>query len=145
MKREKPTALLRIEPQRADGDCCLASLATLLGLPYETVLAEAVRYRTRKKHGLRGKYPHHTGMFFTELITIAKRLGYPMRKKRRCDTVKDKGILSVLINKGSLGAEHHAVVLMAGLIFDLDERMVWLPKPYLRAHRAKLESILVPV
>jgi hypothetical protein len=144
MKKPKPQPLLRFEPQRADADCCVASLATLLGVSYETILVEAARLRSKKK-GKRNIHPHDTGMYFSELVKIAKALGRPLRYKGRCNLKKDQGVLSVLMGKGGLTSRHHAVVYVAGLIFDLSDCTVWLPEIYRRQFRAKFESILVPV
>jgi hypothetical protein len=131
----KPLPLLKLEMQRGQ-DCALACIASLTGAKYEDVLYEASRDRTI------GAYPHECGLFYKDIIRVAKRLGCSLRNKRKCNFSTDEGILGV----DWLGKKisHHVVVVMAGLIFDLADMTVWSPEEYKKANRAKFGSMLVP-
>jgi hypothetical protein len=136
MGKARFTPSLRIQMQRASGDCCIASLATLTGIAYEDVLIEAAKER---------KVPHNIGLFFTDLLRVAERLKYPMRKKARVNFFKDKGILDARLFHNMPHASNHAVILMAGLIFDQSDGSVWIPDEFRKRYQAKFGMILVPV
>lgn len=85
--------------------------------------------------------PHRTGMYFSEIAGVCKKLGFPLRNKTP-DFIKDKGILRVRLGKD---VDAHAVVLMCGLIFDFDDSTVWIPQIYKDAKKAKIGQILVPI
>ncbi len=129
----KSLPLLRFELQRTTGDCGIACISMITGIPYEDVLVSVAEDRRY------GALPHRTGLWLTNMMAIAKKLGCPLRKKRVCNFVMDKGILAV--EMPTLG---HVVVLMSGLIFEPDDASVWLPIDYKRRHRAKFGSILIP-
>jgi hypothetical protein len=133
--KKRPQPILRFELQRAAGDCAIACLATISGKSYEDILVAAAK---EKKVGCA---PHETGLYMTAVVSIAKRIGYPLKKKRKCDFQKDKGILSVEFGNGL--RLPHVIVLLAGLLFETDGS-VWLPWEYKKAHRAKFGSILIP-
>jgi hypothetical protein len=130
--------VIRVQIQRAAGDCCVASLASITGLSYEDVLAETSKDCNR---------PHDTGMYFKDIMRVAKRLNYPMRYKRRPDFHLDKGILAVTwwARHGKSSKKHHAVVLMGGFIFDFSDGTVWIPDVYKKRYHSKFGGILIPI
>jgi hypothetical protein len=131
MPRRDP--ILRLERQRAEGDCAIACLASITGRSYEDVLIEAAKEK--------GRSPHEEGLYLSAIIRVAERLGYPVRNKRPVNLVKDKGIVSVHYCAG----HEHVLILMAGLIFETFDCTVWLPEEYQKEHRAKFTSVLVPI
>jgi hypothetical protein len=131
----KHQPILKFEPQRASGDCGISCLATLSGKSYEDILVAAA---TEKRAG---RSPHESGLYMTSIVNIAKRVGYPLRKKRNCNLLTDKGILA--INYSNVLRLPHVVVLMCGMLFDTD-CSVWLPSTYKKAHRARFGCILIP-
>lgn len=131
----KHDPVIRVQIQRASGDCCVASLASITGLSYEDVLAEA---------GKDCKLPHSTGMYFEDIMRVAARLGYPMKYKRRPNFHMDKGILAVTWWASRPYKKHHATVLMAGLIFDLSDGGVWIPDLYKKKYHSRFGGILIP-
>ena len=132
----KPTIdpVLRLQPQRAGGDCGISCLSSITGLSYEDVLVEAAGENIR---------PHENGLYLNAMIRIAGRLGYPLRKKRVCNFFFDKGILDVTL-KHRKTHDHHVVILMGGLIFDMSDATVWTPTAFKSRWKAEFGSILVP-
>lgn len=130
----KPLPVLKLELQRGE-DCGLACIASIIGVRYENVLAEASRVKPTG-------YPHTAGLYLSDMIRIADRLGLKLRKKRACNLEKDEGILTIAWKKNRF--THHVVVLVKGLIFDLADMTVWEPNEYAKAHRAKFGAILIP-
>jgi hypothetical protein len=100
---------MRVVAQRADGDCGLAALATLLGMAYEDVYvaARAIDPPSRCKRG----------MYLKDVQSVARRLGVGLRVKRRPDLEEDEGVLSVLWNAKRRFRGHY-VVLWKGLVID---------------------------
>jgi ABC-type bacteriocin/lantibiotic exporter with double-glycine peptidase domain len=137
MKKPPAFPLLKLEMQRGE-DCGLACIASITGYRYEDVLSEASRKRPV------GCFPHETGLYLSEIVRIAKQLGCTLKKKRVCNFDKDEGILSVDWKSGSR-FNHHVVVVVQGLIFDLSDMSVWMPSDYQKSHRAKFGSVLIPV
>ena len=132
---ELHTPALKLQVQRSDGDCCIASLATLTGISYEDILIEAAKEQ---------KKPHADGLFFTDLMRIAKRVNYPLRKKK-VNFLKDIGLLDVRLYSNSPNMNLHCVVLMAGMIYDMSDGTVWLPQEFKKRYRAQFGAILVPI
>jgi hypothetical protein len=133
-KRHHP--LLRVELQRAKGDCCIASLATITQRTYEDVLAEAARECPL--------HPHNDGMHFSEVLRIAEQLGCSLRRKSKVNFARDKGILDVKVSGYGGTSRYHALVLMEGLIFDLADGTVWKPDVFQKRYKADFGNILVP-
>lgn len=99
---------MRIVAQRAEGDCGVAALSTLLGAAYEDVYVAVARInRRRGKRGLCNK----------DLIQAAAHLGVTLKPKRKADLDEDAGILNVLWN-GKYLYRGHFVVLYNGMIVD---------------------------
>jgi hypothetical protein len=79
-----------VTPQRYDGDCAIASLATLLTIPWEDVYVEAVHVIERPRD-----YWKRHGLYNFEVQEIAKRLGWRLRPTTTFDLQVDEGILRV--------------------------------------------------
>ena len=122
--------VVKLQVQRAPGDCAICALSMLLGLPYEDVFGAAV-----KTTG--GSRVHHAGMLTRDMKRTAKKLGVALTLRRAIDLDTDEGVLSLH------GEEHcHAVLLKAGLIFDGDGT-VWEPETYFAATGYRPLSLLV--
>lgn len=123
--------VLRLVLQRdgVSGDCCIAALATYLGLTYEDVLAVAARKQ--------GKKVHHKGMHTTEIRRTAKALGHDLKKRRKWDDSTASGILILAGIE-----EDHAAVLAEGLVFDLRHATVWIPEIYYEATKQQPCALL---
>jgi len=123
--------------QRQGSDCGLATLAMLLGLSYEDVLAAAVTRRRAK--------PHVGGMYTREITALARRLGTPLAFKRTWDLETDCGLLTIEKTKitSADAFTQHLVLLKFGLVFDTDGT-VWEPETYFAQHSFRPISLLVP-
>lgn len=133
MARHKP--ILTIHRQRANGDCAIACIATWLNEPYEDVLSVASK---------ENPMPHNEGLHVTAMRVIAEKLGAKMRPKRRCNFNTDCGILSTERKYPDKKSMWHVVIVVNGLILDLNEMELWLPDDYRKAHKVFFRSILVP-
>lgn len=101
---------MRIVAQRAEGDCGVAALSTMLGIAYEDAYL-AVSKVDRDRRGKRG-------LLNREIIAAAGHLGVPMRAKRRPDLDEDEGILCVNWNSRRMKYRGHFVVLYNGMVID---------------------------
>jgi hypothetical protein len=122
--------VVKLQVQRAPGDCGICALSMLLGVPYEDVLGAAV-----KTTG--GSRVHHNGMQTRDMRRAAKKLGIHLTLRRAVDLEQDEGVLSL-----EAGEHCHAVLLKAGLIFDGDGT-VWEPETYLLSTGYRVLSLLV--
>lgn len=122
--------VVQLQESRAPGDCAVVALANFLNIPYEDVLAAAV---TTTQSGR----VHYNGMLTREIKATAKKLGVVLRLRRGFDLETDEGVLSL-----NGGAEQHAVLLRAGLIWDGD-RSAWEPDDYLSEQGYRPISLLV--
>jgi hypothetical protein len=124
--------VVKLQVQRAPGDCCICALSMLLGLPYEDILAASVSTTKRSR-------VHHTGMFVSDMKRTAKKLGIVVAMRRAIDLEADEGVLSLA---GPI--DQHAVLLKAGLIFDGDGT-VWDPEIFLSVTGYRPISLLVRI
>ena len=124
--------ILKIEFQRTEMDCGVATLAMLTGQSYEKVLVVAAQVAPDLLD---------SGMTWKMMKQVAKRLGFRsrVRRKRAIDIENDIGILCVSSPKWKAD---HVVVLREGLIIDTDGSL-WEPTTFLSAHTAKILSLLV--
>jgi hypothetical protein len=133
--------MLKLAEQMDDGDCAIASLAMFLGRPYKTVLKEA-----KKRYGS----PEKKGLWLTQVQTLAKHFGTPVKIYRSFDCDEGLGLLSVDNygagwNKTKRGRpEGHMVVVYKGFLIDPVGPSIWTPKEYRRYNKAKFKSILLP-
>lgn len=124
--------ILRIEIQRTEWDCGVATLAMLTGHTYEEVLITAAQVAPTLLTA---------GMTWVQMKKVSKLLGFRalVKRKRAIDIENDIGILCV--NSPKWKADH-VVVLREGLIIDTDGSL-WEPQTFLSANSSKVQSLLV--
>lgn len=129
-QRPDPEMVVRVLPTRPrENDCAIWSLSVLTGIAYEDVLLAAAKVDTRAGAN---------GLWFGQLVRIARLLGVTLRRKRRADLETDTGILSLYLD----GRYGHAAVLKQGQIIDVDST-VWDAEAYLAAKQAIYDEILI--
>ena len=117
-----------IEPviQRDAGDCVIASLAMVLGLPYVQVYTKAHEF-----------YPdaHTTGLTTREMMRVVRALGKHLTSVAIKDVnlEAETGILDV--RKGS--GKYHAVVLFEGVIFNPADGLLYTLEAFLASSKTK--------
>jgi ABC-type bacteriocin/lantibiotic exporter with double-glycine peptidase domain len=128
---------MRLVTQRANGDCGIAALATLLDLSWDDVYVAAATI----DKSCRGK----SGLIIKDMIGIAGVLGVKLQRKRgpaRFD--EDEGVLYVNWTrkqpKGGFTA--HYVVLGNGVIVDPADGVISDPEEYLDLHQGKAGTLL---
>ncbi len=121
------TPFLSVIPQRHKTDCSVACLAMLLGVSYEKALL-ALKVERVLTHGVMVRH----------VLQAAKRLGQPLKFRRKFDLETDTGILGVRSEKWPM---EHLVVLKDGFIVDTDAT-VWEADVYISAYQAKAISLL---
>lgn len=96
--------------QRSEGDCGVAALASLTGIPYEDVYVAAAK--VDKRH--RGK----NGLWDYEVVAIARLLGVRLRPTTRFDLTTDAGVLRVFFTgpRSQTCPGGHFVAVKNGLI-----------------------------
>jgi len=119
-----------LEPivQKNIGDCALASLAMLLGLPYQDVSAEALRM-TRK--------PHTTGLGTKQINALAKRLKAKLEKVPHPDLEVETGIIYLSYPSG----DEHAAVLFEGILINPADGLIYSLDVYLATHKAEINGL----
>lgn len=124
--------ILKIELQRTEMDCGIATIAMLTGESYEEVLVVAAQVAPTLLQ---------SGMTWVQMKKVARLLGFrsSVKRKRAIDIEGDTGILCV--NSPTWKADH-VVVLREGLIIDTDGSL-WEPTVFLSAHKAKIQSLLI--
>ncbi len=125
---------MKLVLQRANGDCGLAALATLLEQSYEDVYiaAASVDKKTRGRNGI----------CFPALMAIGKKLGVSFLLKRHHED-EDEGLLAVTWqapHEHPFGA--HLVALSYGVIADPADGVVVPVDEYLTRYRAAAGSCL---
>lgn len=124
--------ILRIELQRTEWDCGIATLGMLTGRMYEEVLVVAAQVAPTLLT---------CGMTWVQMKKVARLLGFraTIKRKRAIDMEADTGILCVSSPKWKAD---HVVVLREGLIIDTDGSL-WEPATFLSANSSKVQSLLV--
>jgi hypothetical protein len=125
---------VRLVPQRANGDCGIAAISTILELSYEDVYiaAAAVDRKTRGR----------SGICFPALIAIGKKLGASFLLKRHHHD-EDEGVLAVLWRKPHAHPfDGHLVALAYGVIADPADGVVLPAEDYLARYKATAGSFL---
>lgn len=111
-------------------DCGVASLATLLGLPYERVLAAIIKVN---------RYVYQNGVGTPKILKAALLLGRPLKALNPgAYTLEEStGMLEVI-------GDNHFVVLAGGHILDLRGPSLWLePDVFFSHYRARAGKLLV--
>jgi hypothetical protein len=110
------------------GDCGIASLAMLLGMPYETV------YQHCPTAG-------RDGLTTSQLQWVARACGARLATRRRFDVTDDTGILG--IEYRSKRYHGHWCLLREGHIYDPGDASVWDdPDAYLASEDATPDVLL---
>lgn len=115
--------ILKIELQRTPMDCGIAVLAMLLGHSYEEVLMAA---------GACAPTLLTTGMYWKQLRTVAKKLGFTSKLTSKIDLEEDAGALNISSERWH---NDHLVVLKQGLIVDTDGSL-WDVDVFMSAYAA---------
>jgi hypothetical protein len=103
------------------------ALASWSGRSYEDVLAHASKTCQQ---------PHRRGMYDTEVVRTARRMGVRLRKKRNCNFRTDEGILVLHAQdkaKKKRPFDSHYVFVSGGIIYDGTE--IWEPRDYFNHYR----------
>lgn len=97
-------------------DCGVAALALFAGVLYEDALVAFDRPSTVLKRGV----------YWTEVVSAAKRLGIKSTVRRRFNVNEDTGILRMK----DLNKDEHMVYLWAGRVVDGSEEAWLYPSDY---------------
>lgn len=129
-----PPDVLRWIPRNAENaDCGITVLQLACGLTYESVLTEAVKIHP---------HPVTAGLYLTEVIDIARRLGYKITKRLTYDIQEDTGILSLLGTRKK--QEGHVVYLWKGRIVEPVDHTLWLdPDDFLKFNKYRATALFV--
>lgn len=101
--------------QIGPGDCAIACLAMLLGVPHQAIMAAVPHKRAVMQRGLSNR----------QIVNIGKRLGREVRRKGgHVDLEEDVGILK--LESGRDRRCGHAVVLVKGLVINPADGLVWV-------------------
>ena len=129
-----------IVPQLYDGDCAIASLASLTRTKWEDVYVEAVKVVRRPR-----EFWKRHGLYNFEVQEIARRLHWRLRPTTTFDLSVDEGILRVFWLDPEKARENeggHFVAAEAGNLgcsSNCDERP-W--RDWLKANQAKAGTLL---
>lgn len=121
--------IVSMVPQRHPSDCGVSVLSMFLQVSYEEALLAISKDAPRVLR---------TGMWFTEVRRAAKRLGVPLRLKRRWNALTDEGILYVKNRRGP----NHLILLRERLLWDTNFE-VWRLDDYRKASGATFGALLV--
>lgn len=122
-----PASIL-VGPRRREHDCGLWALSVFLSKPYEEVYLAASK---------EDKDAGANGLWMTQIVRIAKRLGTKLKERRRFNRHTTTGILGMyLANVG------HVNVLKQGQVIDTDLTVTDVDE-YVRTRKAKITSVLV--
>lgn len=129
-RRPIPDSVFLVE-QRAE-TCSIVCLSMLAGLSYEETLASAKRV---SKHAL-------SGLWGTEILKTAKRLGVTLTKQARWDWTQDTGMLMLeMRSRQRKGWDGHTALLYTGIVYDPYERQLWRPEAYQARTDIKVRSL----
>lgn len=117
-----------VGPRRREHDCGLWALSCLLSVPYEEVFLAASK---------EDKDAGANGLWMTQIVRIAKRLGAKLKERRRFNRYTTTGILGMYL--GGIG---HVNVLKQGQVIDTDLTVTDVDE-YIRTRKAKITSVLV--
>lgn len=125
---------MRVVLQRANGDCGICALATLLEQSYEDVYIAAARVE-RVSRG-------RNGIVLSRLIAVGKLLGVTFKQKRHYAD-DDEGLLTVTWRKPhGHPFDAHLVALAYGVIADPADGIVLPVDEYLARYQATAGSFL---
>lgn len=114
----------KIVTQREANDCGIVALSMYLGATYEDVLRVAAVADSGQAKG---------GLWATTMITIARKLGHRLKRRKRINWTSDYGILRL---------PEHCAVLRSGLVIDCDGT-IWGAEAYLTDRRLRQRECLL--
>lgn len=125
--------VVQLVPKHGLNDCMVAALASYLCKPYEEVVAAAGRVAPTFVK---------TGLSNDEATRIARRLKCKVRWVRDYDLDEDSGVLGLTHNAG---LKQHAVLLLDGRIYELEDRPItsWEPAAYFLSHNSTPGLLMV--
>ena len=119
--------------QKEGGDCVIASLAMILGLPYQEVSKKALELFAK---------PHETGLSVRDTQRLIRSLTgrvFESVKAAELDLEDETGVLFVM-----LPHVYHAVVLFEGSVFNPTDGLMWNRHAYLATKKARPVRLLRP-
>jgi len=111
------------------GDCAIAALAMLLGVPYRQVSNAALKIH---------KKIHTRGMRTKEMERVAKALGVTLAGREIAEIDDETGLL--LLYRGRSDA--HVVLLFRGVVYDPADGCLWDPDAYCTTRNWKIAGLL---
>ncbi|KKN61527.1 hypothetical protein LCGC14_0521150 [marine sediment metagenome] len=128
--RPIPDSVYLVE-QRAE-TCSIVCLCMLAGCSYDEALVAAKKV---SKHVL-------GGLWGTEILKTARRLGLRLTKCLRWDWASDTGILMLETkSRQKRSWDGHTALLYSGLVYDPYERQLWRPDAYQARTDTKVRSL----
>jgi len=127
---------VRITERRTNGDCGIVAIAQLIGMSYEDALEAMVAVAGGA---------HNKGVYVTQIIEAAARIGHTLKRKRKFDPEETTGILLLTCSKNRMDKEHVAL-LRWGLVFDHQKEgqgEVWEYEDFMSHFGAKVRGILI--
>ena len=115
-----PPHCVEVIMQKDGADCCVAALASLSGKPYRQVSDAAVKVVKRV---------HKRGLWTSELLRIARTIGYPLQNIRlrgQPPPEDGTGLLTISRPEGS-----HCVLLYEGIVVNPSDGLLWSVDAYL--------------
>lgn len=121
---------LAVEPimQKDSGDCGAASLAMYLSIPYRQVCDAALKVVP--------DFFNH-GMTRGEMVTVARLLGYDLKRSAKFNLEEDNGVMFMHYRKS-----YHAVLLFGGVLINPSDGLIWLPEAYINKSHFKPVTLL---
>ena len=119
--------------QKETGDCVIASLAMLLGVPYSAVSAKALEFWPKS---------NKSGLTVREAQRVIHALAgryFESVDARKTDLDDETGILFV-----KLPGDYHAVALFEGVIYNPADGLLWNRSAYCATKKAQLQRLLRP-
>ena len=119
--------------QKEGGDCVIASLAMILGMPYQEVSKKAIELFTK---------PHETGLSVRDAQRMIRLLAgrvFQSIKATETDLDDETGVLFV-----KLPQDYHAVVLFEGSIYNPADGLFWNRHAYFATKKAHPVRLLRP-
>ena len=116
--------------QKTEGDCAIAALAMLLGVPYVTVSETAL---TIKEDPLRD------GLYISDIQRVAKKLGQALQsvKPASINLSEETGILFL-----RRPAYAHTVVLFQGVVYNPSDGMLWDLDTFVHTNKYRIVRLL---
>lgn len=125
---------VKVVPQRHGMDCVICCLAMLLGTSYEAALLAVGKVRPDMGT---------EGLYWKDAKAVAEILGYRLRAKNKYTPDDTVGIVS-LVPTTPDEPNHHAALLLRGVLIDPREPSVWDDyEIYMQHYPFRLGSVLI--